>query len=91
MECREIIFDENVLSYIIGNYISEEYLTDLYEPDCFIPFDANQAVVFHRVDSVESSEIERFGFSAIPNAFLSVRLSLSIKELCSLKSKSWLS
>ena len=69
MECREIIYEENVLSYIIGNYISEEYLTDLYEPDCFIPFDANQAVVFRTVDSVESAEIERFGFSAIPNVY----------------------
>lgn len=69
MLCREAVYSENVLSYIIGNSRGEEYIAEYYNPDCYIAYDGIQAVIYQEVQSVGSETIEKYGFSAIPNVY----------------------
>ncbi len=69
MDCKEAVYSENVVNYIIGNYQGEEYIRDIYDPDCLLSLDAIQAVVYRQTDAADSETIEQFGFSAIPNIY----------------------
>lgn len=69
MECREAVYSEEVLSYIVGNYLGEDYAKEFYNPDCYLAFDSTQAVVYQQVQSVESETIGKYGFSPIPNLY----------------------
>ena len=39
MQCREAVFSEDVLEYFVGNYRGEQYVQEVYNPDCYIPID----------------------------------------------------
>lgn len=69
MTCREAVYSESVLDYLIGNYRGEEFIRESYNPDCYIQFDNTQAVIYKEVEQVNSRNIEKFGFSAIPNLY----------------------
>lgn len=69
MQCKEAVFAEDVLAYLVGNYQGEEYIKDYYNPDCHIQFNLMQAVIYQQVQEVNGSTIEKYGFSAIPNVY----------------------
>lgn len=69
MECREAVYAEDVLSYIISNHRGDEYISNYYNPDCYIIYDSIQAVVYKQVPKVSSEVIGQHGFSAIPNVY----------------------
>lgn len=69
MRCQEVIYSENALDFIVGNYGGETYIRDFYDPDCYIPLDSLQAVIYKEEASVGSEAIERYGYSAIPNVY----------------------
>lgn len=69
MECNEAVFSENVLEYFVGSYRGEEYIREVYNPDCYIPIDTMQGVIYQNVQSVSSEVIQKYGFSAIPNVY----------------------
>ena len=33
MQCREAVFAEDVLDYVLDNYRGEEYIREVYNPD----------------------------------------------------------
>ena len=45
MQCREAVFSEDVLEYFVGNYRGEQYVQEVYNPDCYIPIDNWQGVI----------------------------------------------
>ncbi|MCH5251370.1 MAG: S8 family peptidase [Lachnospiraceae bacterium] len=69
MTCKEAVFSENALDYIIGNYRGEEYVKGVYNPDCYMAYDNIQGVIYQEIQQINSANIERYGFSAIPNVY----------------------
>ena len=69
MECNEAVFSEDVLEYFVGSYRGEEYIREVYNPDCYIRIDIMQGVIYQRVQRVTSEVIQKYGFSAIPNVY----------------------
>lgn len=69
MQCREAVYAEDVLEYFVGAYRGEEYVQEIYNPDCYIPIDNWQGVIYQKVQEVDSEVIQKYGFSAIPNVY----------------------
>lgn len=69
MTCKEAVYSEQVLDYLITNYRGEEFVRQVYEPDCYLPLDGVQAVIYKETDNINSETIGRFGFSSIPNVY----------------------
>ena len=69
MQCREAVFAEDVLVYVLDNYRGEEYIREVYNPDCYIRLDDRQAIIYQQVQNVNGEAIQKYGFSAIPNVF----------------------
>ena len=69
MTCKEAVYSEEVLDYIVGNYRGEDYILTLYNPVCYMEFDSIQGVVYQEPGSVTNETIEKYGFSAIPNVY----------------------
>ena len=69
MTCKEAIYSEQALEYLIGNYRGEEYIRENYNPDCYLAYDDFQAVIYQKVQEVTSQNIEKYGYSAIPHLY----------------------
>ncbi len=69
MTCREAVFSENVLDFLINNYPGEENVRQLYQPDCYLPLDNIQAIIYRETSVINSEAIERYGFNTIPNVY----------------------
>ena len=69
MTCKEAVYSENVLDYIISNYRGEGYVRAYYNPDCYMAYDNIQAVIYQEIQQINSENIEKYGFSAIPNVY----------------------
>ena len=52
MQCREAVFAEDVLVYVLDNYRGEEYIRQVYNPDCYIRLDDRQAIIYQQVQNV---------------------------------------
>lgn len=69
MRCQEVIYSENALDYIVGNYGGEEYIRNIYDPDCYVVFDALQAAIYQELPETGTEAVEKYGFAAIPNVY----------------------
>lgn len=69
MQCREAVFAEDVLVYTVDSYRGEQYIREVYNPDCYIPLDERQGLIYQQVQNVDGETIQKYGFSAIPNVF----------------------
>lgn len=69
MTCKEAVYSESVLEYLVGNYRGEKYVREFYNPDCYIAFDNIQAVIYQEIQQINGESIEKYGFSAIPNIY----------------------
>lgn len=69
MTCREAVYSENVLEYIIGNYLGEDFVLTLYNPICYMAYDEIQGVVYQQNDTLDAEAIEKYGYSQIPNLY----------------------
>lgn len=69
MTCQEAVDSEEVLEYLVANYRGEDYVREFYNPDCYMAFDPMQAVIYQQIQQINSENIEKYGFSAIPNVY----------------------
>lgn len=69
MTCREAVYSENVLDYIVGSYGGESAIQKRYDPICFMDIDLSRAVVFRQADKINVESINRFGYGAIPHVY----------------------
>lgn len=69
MTCKEAVFSEDVLDYIVEVYRGEDYILPLYNPVCYMSYDSIQGVVYQEPGHITSETIEKYGFSAIPNLY----------------------
>lgn len=69
MTCQEAVDSEDVLEYLVANYRGEDYVREFYNPDCYMAFDPMQAVIYQQIQQINSENIEKYGFSAIPNVY----------------------
>lgn len=69
MTCREAVFSENALDFLVRNYRGEDYVRQIYQQDCYLPLGNSQAVIYKEASVINSEAIQRFGFSAIPNVY----------------------
>ena len=63
MQCREAVFAEDVLIYVVDNYRGEGYVREVYNPDCYIRLDDRQAIIYQQVQNVNGEAIQKYGFS----------------------------
>lgn len=69
MTCREAVYSEDVLEYIIDNYRGEDFVLTLYNPVCYMAYDEIQGVVYQQNDAVDAQVVEKYGYSQIPNLY----------------------
>lgn len=69
MTCKEAVYSEEVLEYIINNYRGENYILTRYNPVCYMTFDNIQGVVYQQPGQITSETIEKYGFLSIPNLY----------------------
>ena len=69
MDCSEAIYSENALDYIVGNYRGEEFINEVYSPDCYIPLDDMLALIYKETKNPDGNAVKRYGFAAIPNVY----------------------
>lgn len=69
MTCREAIYSENVLDYIVSSYRGEEYLNELYNPICVTRMDDFQSVIYRQEEKINTDSIGQFGYAAIPDVY----------------------
>ena len=51
MTCQELIYSENALDYMVGNYRGEEFVNEVYAPDCYIPLDDMLALIYKETEN----------------------------------------
>lgn len=69
MACKDVVYDDDVLEYFVPAYRGETYIQQYFNPDCYIPIDQIQGVIYQRVQQIQGEVIEKYGFSAIPNLY----------------------
>lgn len=69
MTCKEAVYSEEVLDYIVGIYRGENYILTLYNPICYMTYDNLQGVIYQKPGQITSETIEKYGYSAIPNVY----------------------
>ena len=69
MDCSEAIYSENALDYIVGNYRGEEFVNEMYDPDCYIALDNMLALIYKETEDSDSDAVKKYGFAAIPNVY----------------------
>lgn len=69
MACRNDIYAEDTLEYFVGSYLGEDYIYSIYNPECYLAYDANQGIIYQKVQEATSEVIQKYGFSAIPNVY----------------------
>lgn len=69
MTCREAIYSENVLDYIVSAYRGTEYIKEQYDPLCITEIDYSRAIIYKQEQKINSESITRFGYGAIPHVY----------------------
>ena len=69
MTCREAIYSESVLDYIVGAYRGMEYITERYDPICITEIDPYRAAIYKEADKINSDSINALGYGAIPHVY----------------------
>lgn len=69
MTCREAIYSDNVLDYIISAYRGTEYIKEQYDPLCITEIDFSKAIIYKQEEKINSESITRFGYGAIPHVY----------------------
>ncbi len=69
MTCREAIYSESVLDYIVTAYRGITEYTARYDPICATQIDVSRAVVYRQEDRINSDSIAQFGYSTIPHVY----------------------
>lgn len=69
MTCREAIYSEQVLDYIVGAYPGVESIFERYDPLCVTEIDVSRAVVYKSEEKLNSESIRQFGYSSVPHVY----------------------
>lgn len=70
MTCREAIYADNVLDYIVSMYGGDiDLINERYDPLCITEVDAFRAVVYREEEKINSEAVFRFGYGAIPHVY----------------------
>lgn len=69
MTCREAIYSENVLDYIVSSYRGAEYIEEQYDPLCITEIDFSRSIIYKKEEKINSESILQFGYSAVPHVY----------------------
>lgn len=69
MTCREAIYSENVLDYLVNTYGGAEGILERYDPLCVEEIDNSRAVIYRQEEKINSESIGQFGYGAIPHVY----------------------
>lgn len=69
MTCREAIYSENVLDYIVTTYGGVPGILNRYDPVCVEELDNSRAAIYRQVEKIDSESIGQFGYGAIPHVY----------------------
>lgn len=69
MTCREAIYSENVLDYLVSAFGGTETITLRYDPICITELDQSRAIIYKGAEKLNSESINRFGYGAIPHVY----------------------
>lgn len=69
MTCREAIYSENVLDYLVSAFGGTDLITLRYDPICITELDQSRAIIYKGAEKLNSESINRFGYGAIPHVY----------------------
>lgn len=69
MTCREAIYSDNVLDYIVGAYRGFDYIEERYDPLCVTEVDISRAIIYKQEEKINSESIRQFGYGAVPHVY----------------------
>ena len=69
MTCREAIYSENVLDYIVSAFSGKEIIEQRYNPLCITEVDNFRAIIYKQEEKINSESIGRFGYGTIPHVY----------------------
>ncbi len=69
MDCKEAIYSDMVVDYIISNYKSEDNLMGEYATDCYQLLDGDMAVIYREEASITGQTIRQYGYLAVPKCY----------------------
>ncbi len=69
MTCKEAIYSDNVLDYILSYYRETEVIQQRYDPICITEIDDYRAVIYKEEEKINSESIGRLGYGAIPHVY----------------------
>lgn len=69
MTCREAIYSENVLDYIVNAFSGNEVIEQRYNPLCITEIDRFRAIAYKQEEKINSESIGRFGYGTIPHVY----------------------
>lgn len=69
MTCREAIYSETVLDYMVGAYRGTDYIMERYDPLCVTEIDTYRAVIYKEAAKINSESIGAIGYGAIPHVY----------------------
>lgn len=69
MTCREAIYSEAVLDYLVGAYRGTDYIMERYDPICVMEVDTYRAVMYKEAAKINSESIGAYGYGAIPHVY----------------------
>ncbi len=69
MTCREAIYSENVLDYIVNSYGGREITEQRYNPLCILEVDNFRSIIYKQEEKINSESIGRYGYGSIPHVY----------------------
>lgn len=69
MTCREAIYSENVLDYLVSAFGGTETIMQRYNPICITEIDQSRAIIYKTAEKLNGESINRFGYGAIPHVY----------------------
>ncbi len=69
MTCREAIYAESVLDYLVDTYGGDEGIIQRYSPLCIQNVDIFHAVAYRQAEKINSESIGMFGYGTVPHVY----------------------
>lgn len=69
MTCKEAIYSEQVLDYIVSSYIPDETLEAQYQPICFNRVGSGGTILYREENKIDSQTINQFGYGTVPHVY----------------------
>ncbi len=69
MDCKDAIYSNSVVDYIVADYIDGKSILERYQTDCYQFVDSNQAIIYEESETITSRTLFQYGYLALPACY----------------------